>query len=89
MALGAARSEILTLVLGQGVRLAGAGALLGLGLAYAAGRGLEALLAGVSPRDPATFLLAFGVAVVMALLGSLASARRALRVDPLLVMRAE
>ena len=62
---------------------------LGLALAFAAGRGLEALLAGVSPRDAATFLAATGVAVSMALLGSLLPALRAIRVDPLTVMRAE
>jgi predicted permease len=89
MALGARRSDILSLVLRHGLVLGAVGVALGLALALAAGRGLEALLAGVSPRDAATFLTATGVAVSMALLGSLLPAIRAIRVDPLTVMRAE
>ena len=50
-ALGARASDIARLVLGQGARLAVAGVGLGLVVAYAAGQGLQALLAGVSPRD--------------------------------------
>ena len=71
MALGARRSDILGLVLRHGLVLGAVGVGLGLALALAAGRGLEALLAGVSPRDAATFLAATGVAISMALLGSL------------------
>jgi putative ABC transport system permease protein len=89
MAMGASRSDILRLVLRHGVSLGLAGVGLGLGLAFAAGRGLEALLAGVSPRDAVTFLAAAGVAVSMTFLGSLLPALRAIRVDPLTVMRAE
>jgi ABC-type antimicrobial peptide transport system permease subunit len=66
-----------------------AGVTLGAALAYGAGRSLEALLAGVSPRDPATFLVAVGVAMATALLGSAQPALRALRVDPLTVIRSE
>lgn len=89
MALGASRRDILRLVLRHGVGLGLAGVSLGLALAFAAGRGLEALLAGVSPRDAVTFLAAAGLAVSMAVLGSLLPALRAIRVDPLTVMRAE
>ena len=89
LALGATREDVLGLVLRHGLRLGATGAALGLALAFAAGRGLEALLAGVSPRDLATFLAAAGVAVSTALLGSLLPAVRATRVDPLTVMRAE
>ena len=60
MALGASRSDILALVLRHGVWLGLPGVGLGLALAFAAGRGLEALLAGVSPRDAVTFLAAAG-----------------------------
>src|SRR5207247_1782795 len=56
IALGARSGDILALVLRQGVLLATVGVLLGVALAYAAGRALEALLAGVSPRDAPTFL---------------------------------
>jgi putative ABC transport system permease protein len=89
LALGAQRTDILGLVLRHGLVLGGVGVALGLALAFAAGQGLEALLAGVSPRDAASFLAAAALAVSMAFLGSLFPALRAIRVDPLTVMRAE
>ena len=89
IALGARSADILGMVLRDAVAMAGVGVLLGLALAYAAGRGLEALLAGVRPGDAATFLAATGLAVVMTLAGSLVPALRALSVDPLAAMRAE
>jgi predicted permease len=88
-ALGARTADILELVLGHGLRLAAAGVGLGLALAWAAGRSLEALLAGVSPRDLATFALAAAVAAATALAGSLPPAWRAARVDPLDAIRVE
>jgi putative ABC transport system permease protein len=89
MALGAASPDVLRLVLGHGARLALGGVALGLALAYGAGRTLEALLAGVSPHDGTTFAVAVAVALLMTLLGSLLPALRALRVDPIAVMRVE
>jgi predicted permease len=89
IALGAQRREILRMVVRQGVRLAGLGALAGIAVAYAAGRGMEALLFGVHPGDAATFLLAVAVCLLTALAGSLLPARRAVRLDPLSVIRAE
>lgn len=89
MALGAGRRDILGLVLGRGFLLAVAGVSVGVALAYAAGRSLEALLAGISPRDPFTFLGAVAVALSTTLIGSALPALRALRVDPLAAMRAE
>ena len=62
---------------------------LGVLVAYAAGRAMQALLAGVSPADAATFLAAVGLALAMTLVGSLPPALRAVRVDPMTVMRAE
>jgi hypothetical protein len=88
-ALGAKTRDILDLVLGHGLRLGISGIALGLLLGYAAARGLEALLAGVSPADVATFAGAGALAVTTALLGSLLPAWRATRVDPLKVMRVE
>lgn len=88
-ALGAERRDILRLVVGEGVRLAASGLAVGLVLAYLGGRGLEALLAGVSPYDPAAYALAAGLCGAMALLGTALPALRALRLDPLVVLRAE
>lgn len=89
IALGAQRGDILKLVLRQGLLLAAAGTAAGVVLAYAAGRALEALLAGISPRDGATFLGAVALAIAMTVAGSLLPALRAIRVDPLDAIRAE
>jgi putative ABC transport system permease protein len=89
VALGAARSEVLRLVLVRVLRLGLAGSAAGLGLACAAGRGLETLLAGVSPHDAPTFLVAGALAMTTVVAGGLQPALRALRVDPLIAMRAE
>ena len=76
-------------MLRQGVLLAAAGVVLGVALACAAGRALEALLAGVSSRDAPTFLAAVVLSLVMTIAGSLLPAIRAVRVDPLTAIRAE
>ena len=89
MALGAGSGRILRLVVGRGLVLAGCGVVLGLGGAYAAGASLQALLAGVSPTDLPTFGGAAGLALAMALAGSLWPALGALRVDPVSATRAE
>jgi putative ABC transport system permease protein len=89
MALGAVPRDILRMVLQQGVALAVVGVAAGVVLAYAAGRTLQALLAGVSPADPVTFLAALALALLMTALGSLWPALRASHVDPLKVMRVE
>ena len=87
VALGAQRSSILRLVLGQGALLAVVGAILGIGLAYIAGEQMKALLAGVGPGDPATFMAAAGLAILMTVGGSLLPALRALGVDAASVMK--
>ena len=89
IALGAARGHILNLVFRDGLRLATGGALVGLVGAYAAGRAMQALLAGLSPGDLPTFLAAAVLVAAMALLGSLLPALRAVRVNPISVMRSE
>jgi ABC-type antimicrobial peptide transport system permease subunit len=58
-------------------------------LAYAAGRSMEALLAGVKPADAATFLAVGGLSVVMTIAGSLLPTLRAMRMDPIKALRAE
>jgi putative ABC transport system permease protein len=89
IALGAARRQIVRLVLSQGLLLAGSGALLGLVGALAATRLLVDLVHGVEPNNPATFA---AVTVALLLTGSFATylpARRAARVDPMVALRNE
>jgi len=89
MALGARPNDVLSLVVGQGMRLALVGVVLGILGALLATRLLTRLLYGVSPTDPATFtsiaILIAGVAFVASWL----PARRAVRTDPTLALREE
>jgi ABC-type antimicrobial peptide transport system permease subunit len=89
IALGAQRSEIVKMIVRQGALLAGIGVAPGVVLAYAAGRTLEGLLAGVKPGDAATFASAIGLCVLMTVLGSLLPAIRAVRIDPIQAIRSE
>jgi predicted permease len=89
MALGAQPGNILKIVLRESLLLAGAGVLLGIALAYAAGRAMQSLLAGIAPGDAATFLIAAGLCFLMTLAGSLAPSLRALGVDAITAIRAE
>ena len=89
MALGARPTDVLRLVVGQGMRLALTGVALGTVGALLATRLLTRLLYGVSPTDPATFV---GIALLLAGVAFLASwlpARRAVRTDPTLALREE
>ncbi|HZF14263.1 MAG TPA: ABC transporter permease [Thermoanaerobaculia bacterium] len=89
MALGARAGEILAMVLRQGALLAVAGVIPGAALAYAAGRAMASLLAGLDPGDMRTFLSAVALCLLMTLFGSLWPALRATRVDPIRVIRKE
>ena len=89
VALGASRSDVLLLIMRQGMSLALIGVVVGLVLAFGAAQLLVKLLLGVSPADPLTF---GGVAVLLALVAALACyvpARRAMKVDPLVALRYE
>ena len=66
IALGATRAEMLAIAVGQGLRLAVVGALLGLLCAYAGARALDTLLFGVSATDPATFVVVTAMLLVVA-----------------------
>jgi len=89
IALGARSSGILAMVLRQAVVAAVLGAVPGVALAYAAGRSMSALLAGVNPADVQTFAGAASLCVIMTIAGSLAPALRAIRVDPIKALRSE
>jgi putative ABC transport system permease protein len=86
-ALGAARSNILSLVARQVVTLALTGVILGVGGAFVLTRLLQDLLFKVSATDPATFAGISVLFVLVALAASYIPARRAARVDPLIALR--
>jgi predicted permease len=89
LALGASASDVRTLVVGEGLRLAGLGAAIGLASASAATRLLRGLLFGVHPLDPVSLLAAALLLVGVSALASYLPARRATQVDPASTLRAE
>ncbi len=89
IALGAEPGQVKAMVLRQGFVLAGAGVILGVGLALGATRLMSALLFGVSAADPLTYALVAGVLLSAALTASYLPARRAARVDPMTALRVE
>jgi len=89
IALGASSKAVTRLVVGDGVRLAVIGLVVGVGTAVAATRALSSLLYGVTAGDPTTFALIGGLVAVVALAASYLPARRAVRVDPVDALRAE
>ena len=89
LAIGAAPSRVVRLVIRQGVGYAAAGALVGLVASGLTSRLLASLLHGVEPLDPATFIAAPALLVAVAVRASLVPAWRATRVDPLNAMRVD
>jgi putative ABC transport system permease protein len=77
------------MIVGEAARLALLGSIPGVLAAYAAARAMSALLFGIAPSDPLTFLSGALAVILVTLAGSLAPAFRAVRVSPLLAMRAE
>ena len=86
-ALGAQQSDILWLVMGQGLVLTLAGTAIGLGGAFALTRVMQALLFQVKATDPATFAGVALLFLVVALAASYIPARRAARIDPVSALR--
>jgi predicted permease len=89
VALGGTGAHLVRLVLGSTLRVVGLGLVIGIALSLSAGRWVEPLLFRVSPHDPLVLVLVTGTLLVVGLVASLAPARRARRVSPMEVLRAE
>ena len=89
VALGAKAGSVIGLVLRDALRLAAAGAVLGLGLSLLSARALAGFLYGVPSNDPTTLATIAALVAVMAALAALAPSLRASRVDPVRALRAE
>jgi predicted lysophospholipase L1 biosynthesis ABC-type transport system permease subunit len=89
MALGAGKSEVLKMVIGQGVKLALVGVAIGLAGALGLTRFLAGLLYGVKPHDPVTLIAVSLLLIAVTLFASYLPARQAAKVDPLEALRHE
>ena len=87
IALGATRSRVLVMALSEGVTIGVLGLLVGIGIALAVVRLLQASLYGISATDPLSFVAAAVVLIAVALVASYVPATRANDVDPLIALR--
>jgi len=88
LALGASRADILRLILGHGFKLTIIGVLIGSALALAGAHSLSGLLFDVSPTDPIIFFASISCLASLTLMAIYPPARRAMRVDPIIALRA-
>jgi putative ABC transport system permease protein len=89
MAIGAGRSDILKLILGQSLKPVVAGLFVGMVLAILLARAMAKLLLGLAATDPLTYAVVTILLATVALLASYIPARRAMRVDPIVALRYE
>jgi putative ABC transport system permease protein len=89
MALGAARGDVLRLVIGHGARMALVGVVIGIAAALGLTRLMVNQLFGVSAHDPLTFVGVAALLIVVAVGACYIPARRAMRVDPMIALRYE
>jgi predicted permease len=89
MALGAQRADVLGMVAKLGLKLAGTGVVIGIGLALGLARLISGFLYGVKPTDPITYAAVAVALLAVALLACYIPARRAMRVDPMVSLRYE
>lgn len=89
VALGASSRDVLRMIVGQGLRLAALGVVVGLAGAALAGRAAQSLLINVSPFDPVSFAGVAAFLMFVAFIASAIPARRATKVDPIIALRAD
>jgi putative ABC transport system permease protein len=89
MALGAQTSAVLKLAVGYGLKLVGAGIIIGLIASFALTRVMSTLLFGVTATDPTTFMLISLLLIAVAAIASYIPARRATKVNPIIALRYE
>lgn len=89
MAVGASPAQVLASIARSAGILIGSGLVLGLAIAFGAGRLLERILFGVQPTDPATFAIVFAIMLSVGAAATFLPARRATRVDPMQALRRE
>jgi predicted permease len=89
MALGAQRTNVLWMILRDGVLLVVLGAVIGIPVAFGVTRFVSSFLYGLTARDPATMVIATALLAAVTMIASLLPARRASKVDPMVALRYE